>query len=472
MFQSSPYQQALFDEIAHGTSHVIVEAVAGSGKTTTLVEAIKRVPRNRRVLMCAFNAAIQKELSRRIHVGAEVRTLHSLGYEAIRRAWGGKLSVYERRGWDVMRDAMRQMHLPYDKTLQRQLQAIASRAKNYLAWDDPQIEALCSDTSLEFEPWVGATIRQAMYLSASPSESVSFDDMIYVPLYCGMMRPAYDVIFVDETQDLNLAQWTMIRQCIKPQGRIIAVGDRHQTIYGFRGARTDGMTQAAIELNARVLPLSVTYRCPRAVVRCAQRYVPAIEAAPNAPEGSAFHATFEEFWRKVETGDLVLSRTNRVVVSLCLRAYKRGIAARAIGRDLGKCLFEIIDEADTTSIPTLMSWLTLYEEHEKKRLLAAEKEEFIENLIDHIESIRALSEGLFTVDALRERIDELCIDDARSDVLRFSSVHRAKGLEEKRVWVVTGTFKLHAQDPVRRQEEENLYYVALTRAKESLGMIT
>jgi superfamily I DNA/RNA helicase len=57
-----------------------------------------------------------------------------------------------------------------------------------------------------------------------------------------------------------------------PYGRLIAVGDPSQAIYGFRGADATAMTDMQREFNMTVLPLSVSYRCSQSVVKEAQKY--------------------------------------------------------------------------------------------------------------------------------------------------------------------------------------------------------
>src|SRR5690606_18120963 len=95
----------------------------------------------------------------------------------------------------------------------------------------------------------------------------------------------FDNVLVDEAQDLNVAQRILIRRMLKEGGRLIAVGDPRQAIYGFRGADSDSFRLIGEEFNATDLPLTVTFRCPKAVVAQAQRYVSHIQAHETAPEG-------------------------------------------------------------------------------------------------------------------------------------------------------------------------------------------
>src|SRR6185436_4493025 len=84
----STYQKNIFKDIARGTDHTVVIARAGSGKTSTIVEGFKYLPRGKKTLMVAFNKSIADELKQRAPSYVDVMTLHSLGYRAIRQTYG------------------------------------------------------------------------------------------------------------------------------------------------------------------------------------------------------------------------------------------------------------------------------------------------------------------------------------------------------------------------------------------------
>ena len=83
MSKWSEKQEAVFEFVANGTGSAIVEAVAGAGKTTTIVEACNRIPSNQSVLFTAYNKAIADELKTRVPAHVEARTFHSLGNGAV-----------------------------------------------------------------------------------------------------------------------------------------------------------------------------------------------------------------------------------------------------------------------------------------------------------------------------------------------------------------------------------------------------
>ena len=83
----SKYQKAIFDYIEHGQGHLVVEAVAGSGKTSTLIKCLDFIPKNSKVLLTAFNTDIVNELKKKVkgRENVEVRTLHGLGLLFIKK---------------------------------------------------------------------------------------------------------------------------------------------------------------------------------------------------------------------------------------------------------------------------------------------------------------------------------------------------------------------------------------------------
>jgi DNA helicase-2/ATP-dependent DNA helicase PcrA len=493
-FAPSSYQQALFDEIKHGTGNIVVKARAGSGKTTTILKAMEMIPRKDSwrepsVLFCAFNKSIAEELKSRAPQGVDVKTLHSLGYQAVRNAWGSGVAPSESKDRDVAEEQLAAYfrehgaatavdlgEKPEHRFVRENLSAtvkLVSMAKACMAKTAEEIESLAD----KFDCWpplvaterVRDLVVACIVQSSRESSEISFDDMVFLAAAprLGMRVRQYDWVFVDETQDLNTAQLMLVRKALKPGGRIVAVGDPEQAIYGFRGADSEAMPTLIRELNAKVLPLSVTYRCPRQVVILAKQWVPDLEAHDGAADGLAYHSTEKAFFDGVKGGDFVLSRKNAPLVSACLKVLKSGKRAFIQGRDVGKSLRSLVEKAKTNSVPDLMAWLDAYRVSESDRLRAAKKEKRIEEMLDQVEVIVTLSEGMPTVAALLDRLNSL-FDEGSSlnGRIMFSSVHKAKGLEADKVYLLHRTF-----DPHRSQEEANLYYVALTRAKKELSLV-
>jgi superfamily I DNA/RNA helicase len=203
----------------------------------------------------------------------------------------------------------------------------------------------------------------------------------------------------------------------------------------------------------------------------AQTIVPAFEAGDGAPEGVVDSAKVREVLRDAKEGDFILSRLNAPLAPIAmalLRAQKR---AKIAGRKLGLGLVELTRQVakNTTTVEAMLSNLKAWEEKQTARLMAKNLAEEVLDLQDRADTLRALAQGADSVEGLVARIDYLFEDDAQGAII-LSSVHKAKGLEANRVWVLESTFYIDAKW-TNRQEEKNLWYVAITRAKQHLTIV-
>jgi DNA helicase-2/ATP-dependent DNA helicase PcrA len=314
--------------------------------------------------------------------------------------------------------------------------------------------------------------RDVLAASRERSLEISFDDMIWLPVMLGLdIGDGYDVVFVDETQDLCAAQIEIaVRAAVKPGARIVAVGDRFQAIYAFRGAGLGSIARLIDRLNATVLPLSISYRCPLAVIREAKQYVPAIEAAPGAIEGEVRHAGMAAL-DKVRPGDFVLSRANAPLLPLCLSYLRRGIPAIIQGRDVASQILGRIDravEAVGDDVVAVARWIRNWADREIAKLDDDAQDSEVDQIRDIEETVLGVLEGCATVGEVRARCEKLFADvESTEGRVTLSSVHRAKGLEADRVFVLADTLR-----PDRGEEERNIAYVAVTRAKQSLTLMS
>lgn len=291
-----------------------------------------------------------------------------------------------------------------------------------------------------------------------------FDDMVWAPVVLGARIPRFDRVFVDETQDLNAAQLELVVRACKDGGRICAVGDDRQAIYRFRGADENAVGRIIEKLSAKVLPLSVTYRCSRSIVKVANRVVPDLEAAPDASEGEVSEASLGQLKKGAEPGDFVLSRTNAPLVSLCLEWIALGKRATIAGRDVGAGLLALIDKLDAPDVGTLRQRVEVWANQEIMRLTRAERDP--QAVEDKRDCLLTLSDAVRSVEEVKVRISALFSDTSTVSQIVLSSTHKAKGLERDRVWMLADTYNRRPS-----VEESNLFYVAVTRAKRDLRMV-
>jgi hypothetical protein len=220
------------------------------------------------------------------------------------------------------------------------------------------------------------------------------------------------------------------------------------------------------ELNARKLTLPISYRCPRSVVELAQKTVPDFEPWSEAKDGVVQDVSENAIYRDAQPGDFILSRTNAPLMPICLRLLRDGKRAVIQGKDVGSHISSLIRRSRTDTIPDFISWLSNYRAREIMNLIAAKaSESAIEAVHDKCETILALTEGCRKTTELAERVLNLFDDAVGEKYIILSTVHRAKGLESNTIWLLMKTFKW---DSVA---EENIWYVAVTRSKDTLNLV-
>jgi len=481
-FTPSPYQVAIFDFVRDGTGNAVVEAVAGSGKTTTQVMALDYTDPNSDIAYVAFNRHIAKDLAEKAPEHVHVSTLHSLGFGNIRKQ-NPRIKVENRKLYYIIKDMQDQYSYEDAQALyanNRTIQRLVSLCKATLQEPIPTVlEALCDRYGLEtngqakliFE----ATAKVYAESQRQCSYRIDYDDMIWLCASGQVPCQKFDMLFVDEAQDLNVSQIQMVLESVRENGRVLCCGDAYQSIYGFRGADTQAIPNLIEALEATTLPLSITYRCPKSHVKLAQSLVPHIEAAEWAIEGKIEYITKYSFRSTVQPGDAVLCRCNAPLVKPCFSLIRDGIKAVILGRDIGQNLISLLKKvqkrARVTSLKDTLWEMQEYAREEVDKLLDSDKGTRAQILEDKRDTILALSDGCRTVADLESRIKQVFSDDKVGVV--FSTVHKFKGGEAERVFILEPGLMPHprASQPWELVQESNLKYVSITRSKRELYFV-
>lgn len=465
----SPYQRAIFDDVATGAGHSVVVARAGSGKSTTIVKSFDHVPRGARTLMAAFNSSIASELRAKAPRGVEVKTLHGYGFGALKSAFGSRLD--ERKTPNMVRAKLEGTKLGAS-VVRRQVERAISLAKAVNAKSGGEIDWMLDRAGVDVAPQHRAdVIKTALWAldeGQKDPRSIDFDDMFWLPVVLGLRVPQFDRIFVDETQDFSRTMVELALMACAPGGRICAVGDDRQAIYGFRGADERAIPGLITKLGAKRLLLSVSYRCARAIVELAQEVVNDIEAAPGAQDGLVESATKAQLLADARPGDFVLSRKNAPLIRLFFRFVAKGVPVKVAGKDVGARITDLVRRSRAEDVDTLTRRVGEWRHRELARLAAQDPPGESDNVDDMAECITILSEGAGSIVEVEARINDVFADVADDkDRLILSSTHKAKGLERNRVWMLDETYRNKPS-----VEEENLWYVAVTRAKRELYLVS
>lgn len=471
----SKYQKAIFKFCDTGKGSAIIQAVAGSGKTTTAVQAIKYCDGN--TIFLAFNKMIADELKSRDVNG---RTFHSICYQPVMKHFGIKNVDFDKvrrimkglLSWDDNR--------MYGSTISKLVGLGKQSGIGCLVgYEEFQRLFLEHDMSLETADGDLQTLFQLTRLvfdtTINDHTSCDFDDMLYWVVKEKIKLPKFDNIFVDESQDTNAIQREILKLMCHRKTRIFAFGDKFQSIYRFRGSDSNAMDLFRDEFKCKELPLSISYRCAKTIVDFAKRYNKDIEAHKDAVQGMV--SQLDKWNETVFTSkDMVVCRTTRPLISLAYKLLNKKVPVTVLGRDIGKGLKSLITKCEAEDITQLMINLDQYRHKEIDRLSKMDKQSQIEAVNDKVDTIMSLCQSLpvnkCTLVELNSVIDELFTEKKKAVV--FSTIHKSKGLESDRV------FWLNYQDcpakwakhPEDKQQELNLCYVAITRAKESLFLIS
>ena len=496
-YEPSQYQKAIFDYIQHEKGNLVVEAAAGSGKTYTLVKALSLIPQDKRVLMTAFNKDIVKELTKKVKEfpNVEVRTLHGLGMILTTRGLriggmkpeGYKYNQLIYNHWqDLTKTNINKLSRNARKSFVENTKKLVDFGRFYLATTRSEMIELMTKYDI---PCVADEVDVAlkvMAIGGKNLDSIDYTDMIWMPhIYdLHLQECEYDFIMVDECQDLNVAERNLVLRCLKEGGRLIAVGDSNQCIYGFSGSDPDSFKAIQSIPNTVSMPLSISYRCPESVVKFAQNLVPSIEAKQGAEEGVILDCVSLD---DVHDGDMVLCRNNAPLLQVYCKLLEQGKRAYIRGSDVGKNLQNIVIGTHKDYLHTNLKrdgvFIRLYEDlfNSRKAIMErygisqedAMKHETIQAKLDMIRALEVLGADLTTTEELTKKIEDIFPKNDKGEGIMLSTVHKAKGLEADNVFIACASLmpSKSALDEWQVQQERNLMYVAYTRAKKVLGFL-
>jgi superfamily I DNA/RNA helicase len=523
--------------------HLIVEARAGTGKTTTLVEGLrivkgqtsKLIPspqqlaiweamrqsegKAQTICFVAFNKSIATELQQRVPKGCDAMTMHSMGYRAIRRAFDG-VQLNGDRVQDIIAELLGKdiWELRRNRpTLLKATKQLVSLCKMNLV--DPAgyygkggsgadvqhaVQDELTQLAAHYDVDLNGESREVFALVPRVLEScmevardkaIDFDDMIWLPVALGLTVYTYDLLLVDEAQDLNRCQQAL---AMKAGRRLILCGDPKQAIYGFAGADAESMPRMEILLSrtdrgCETLPLTVTRRCGKAIVQEAKKIVPDFEAHETCPGGHVLNMTFKETNNKFgedtpngrasyrnasQDGDMLLCRVNAPLVSECFKFLGQGRKANIQGRDVGQGLISTVNKMKSQNVEELHRKLGdwLIQQQRKENAKRHPSEARLIALQDRVDCIYCFAEDAKTVEEVTHKIEAVFTDDKNNRGIMLSSIHKAKGLEAQRVFLLEpeGATVPHpmARTPWQREQELNLRYVAITRAISELVYVS
>lgn len=449
------YQNAVIKEIAEGKGNLIVDAVAGSGKSTVIVQGAALLPNPNVIKFLVFNVEAASELIKR---GVNASTFHSMlvpmcPYELNTSKTFALLKLVRK---DLLPATARYIRL-------------LGFGKNAGIGADPELpnipdswEEVLAHYGVDTSPHEIENLRELLDMSVVHMAKLGadFDDLLWLAARGDIDLPRYETLFIDEAQDTNGLQRAIIMRYRLRGTRIIAVGDQGQALYGFRGAGTDSMNQLQKLLQAKRLPMLYSYRCLPGVSSFARNYG-MVKSAPHLQGGEVINVKYK--WEPGNFPDscYVVSRTNATITGVAIKLVVAGKLVNV--RNYSKsAVARVLKDGNVDK------WLA--DEVRKARLAQDYVRE--QEAQDTAESVRMLLNVGVQLNLTPPQIAAR-FTSTNPKAIQLLTIHGIKGLEADVVVWVNHEHKCLPEKPKKWQEQQevNAQYVAATRARRKLVII-
>lgn len=500
-FEASEYQDKIFQAIQYGAGNLIINAAAGSSKTTSIVNAIRFIPETKKILFIAFNKDIVNKIKTSItHENATVLTFHSLGYYILvenkiinpgNSTDNDIINEYKYKNY--IKSNIEQLSScfssigRYRALYVNNIIKLSEYARYYLAMTKKQIEQVAELYDIVPIQDEIEVCKKVLLWGKENIDTIDYTDLLWLPnvLNLTTKKYLYNWIFIDEAQDTSIVEQQLVDKCFKRGTRFAAVMDEFQQINIWCGSTLYAIQNFKLYPNTKEYNLPISYRCPKKVVELAREYSNNIIALPDAIDGAI---NYDVSPNDPVSGDMVLCRTTAPLVEQFLKylrinkkAYIRGF------ENIKKEYLELITNTHSKLIDRncvtcdgLFPKLYVYLFSEMDRISSTFgldeddtlTHQSILTIYDNIESLKVLSEGLITTEELLDKINTIFNGDI-TDAVELSTVHKAKGLEADNVYILQPSLMPNkfAKKEWEIKTEKNLIYVAYTRAKKTLNFI-
>lgn len=489
--QPSKRQQKVYDTWNNEDCNIVISAVAGSGKTSVLMQLLKYC--DSKTLFLAFNKSIQTEIQEKIEreniVHGQALTLHSLGLQAI-RSTKKSFKVDSNKNFKLFdefskehKNLIRLLRLNSEKRLEflyfimemndvsrmflidnvkEILQTMKTMDKNIMLVEEELLEKLWSKF---------VEIRKQSY--EKPIVDIDFLDMIYVPVSRNLYIPTSPTyLFIDEAQDLNYVQHQFIENLLK-QGNVkkwVCVGDKNQSIYGFCGAHSNSFDMFLKKDNVKLLPLDICYRCSPSIINEANAVYNIMKPFKESPGIVGIETDVS----LIKPNSMVICRNTRPLIDLYFELVINHKPVCLKGDDILSGVIKFLKPyiKNHTTISVISDLNASYRSLEEK-FKKPEDQYKLYKFKENFESFKKLKKGLFGDNVVRMETFIKKLDDlykVEKDCITLCTIHKSKGLEADIVYILNEDLipSKFASSDEQLIQEENLRYVARTRAKNEL----
>lgn len=452
-----------------------------SGKTFTLCKLAEITPPIKSSIFLAFNKSIAEELGQRLPKHVKALTLHSCALSGLRKAFNLNFSLSDAKNFNLVKEKMKfkgvhPKRIPgmimricklYDlmrfNLIQDDVEAIISLGERYGEEADENLAKRAIELRM-----LNKKIADNYFLKGGSGKlPMDFTDMLYYATQYVHREDfkQYNVVMLDECQDISPLQFEVVKMCKTPRGRLIAVGDEKQSIYSFMGSNLDSLQAIKNAPNTVTLPLSMTYRCAQDIVAEACKVFPdGIVAAPGAAKGFVGDGTFKD----AQEGDFILCRNNAPLVDAFITLLRQGKKCTILGKEFGDELVSLIDSVeDVWGLEQVLE--NMISKLQKKGVKSPTKCEAYDKLNEKVNVLLSLYEYFGDLETVRSRIYDIFVENA-SRGITLSTIHKSKGLESDNIYFLEPELlpSKYATTELALYAERCLKFVAITRARKRL----
>lgn len=466
----TPEQDAILTHCT-GTAYpnLMINALAGTGKSTTL-KLIDRANKIKPALYLVFAKRNQLEAIEAQKAGefastTAIKTFNGIGHGIWANNITANIVLDKQKSRTIWRHMVDDMKRADANEAWRHYSVVMdgvekAKALGYVPADcnraaEPLIDADSLVHAMDERPTPEAMelIDDLLLTSIAKAYSgiIDFNDQIYMPALFGGTFPKFPRVMVDEYQDQSPVNHAMLNRLVR--GRLIGVGDPHQNIYGFRGAKAGGMAGAVETYGMTSLPLSISFRCPSAIVEAARWRVPHFQWSK---QGGSVHTASKFEGSDFADNSTIICRNNAPLLRLAFKLISIGRSVAVMGSELGPRLVAIMKKLgdSTTSRKQLFSEI---EQWREDRLVAGSK-----SANDLADCMRVFAEHGDTLSSAISYAEHIF---AQRGAIQLLTGHKSKGLEFDNVYFLDE----HLLDD--REQDLNLRYVIQTRSQNKLTMI-
>jgi superfamily I DNA/RNA helicase len=513
----STYQEDIIDAFKYSSENLYIRALAGCGKTFMLLELAKLIEDYS--VFLAFNKSIQLEIQGKIdNPKMKTYTFNGLGYLImLKNCENKKIEIKNFKTFSIVHQVLSKY---FDSRVVKP-EVLVKTKENVIAlyelcktrFCDLKNEEEIQDVISLYELFSDVSIPSNLlnilaevdienFKQFEKSGIINFSDQLYITLKKIMSKewqvPGYLLfqnILTDEAQDLSKVQQLLLFFIGRKNARRIFVLDEWQSIYGFSGSDTRSFQTIKSMFKPKELELPINYRCPSLHLEYINKlYDIGIQARQDAPEGNIYNINVSELIQKAQIGDYIIARKNKDLCEIILSLIKVGKPIYLKDVELVKKIIKIIEGAKTTSVAGLSRHLEktrLKHENELKKQYAemhktgiVNEEKINNNTVSNanmdifecveilLENYKKENKGL-NIDNFVNYINRMLNTTNSKDSILCSSVHQVKGLEANNVFVL-GEARVYyelARTSDQIQQEKNLSYISLSRARENLYLV-